>query len=380
MTALPQPGFLFTILSFIAVIGLLVTVHEFGHYIVGRWFGVKAETFSIGFGRELLGFTDRRGTRWKLAALPLGGYVKFAGDMNAAGQESPEVSAMNPAERARTLNAQPLYARAAIVAAGPGINFLFAILIFAALFMFVGRSFTPPVVAAVQPGSAAAAAGIAPGDRIVALGGARIGRFEDLTRVVAMSTGAPLIAEIERGGETLRRTITPRMVDDKDEFGNAFRTGRLGVLAAARSERERMGPLTAIVTATHEVFRLVPLMAEGVWQVVTGERSFSELGGPIKVAQYSGQQASLGWEAFVPFIAIISINLGFVNLLPIPVLDGGHLAMYALQAVRRRPLGQRAQQLAFTSGFAALLTFMVAKTVDDLGSFGVWQHLAGLVG
>lgn len=381
MTAvLPQPGLLFTILSFIAVIGLLVTVHEFGHYLAGRAFGVKADAFSVGFGKELLGFTDRRGTRWKLSALPLGGYVKFAGDMNAASMPSPAIAQMTREERALTLNAQPLYAKAAIIAAGPLINFLFAILIFATLFTAVGRSYTPAVVDAVQRGSAAAVAGFMPGDRIVALDSAAVARFEDLTRTVALSTGKPIRAEVLRAGRSVTLTVTPKIVQEKDNFGNTYTTGRLGIAGGQHTERERMNPVHALIVATGEVVRLIPVMAQGIWQVITGERSFSEMGGPLKVAQISGQQASLGWQSFVPFVALISINLGFINLLPIPVLDGGHLAMYALEGVRRRPLGQRAQELAFMSGFAALFTFMVAKTLNDLGSFGLWHRLAGLIG
>jgi len=362
------------------VIGLLVTVHEFGHYLAGRAFGVKADAFSVGFGKELLGFTDRRGTRWKLSALPLGGYVKFAGDMNAASMPSPAIARMTREERAVTLNAQPLYAKAAIIAAGPLINFLFAIVVFAALFMAVGRSYTPAVSDAVQPGSAAAAAGFKPGDRIVALDGAAVTRFEDLARTVALSTGKPIRAEVLRAGRSVTLTVTPKIVQEKDNFGNTYTIGRLGILGGQQTERERMNPVRAVVVATGEVVRLIPVMAQGIWQVITGERSFSGMGGPLKVAQISGQQASLGWQSFVPFVALISINLGFINLLPIPVLDGGHLAMYALEGVRRRPLGQRAQELAFMSGFAALFTFMVAKTLNDLGSFGFWHRLVGLIG
>lgn len=377
--ALPQPGVLFTIASFVLVIALLVTVHEFGHYLVGRWFGVKAETFSLGFGKELAGFTDGRGTRWKLSALPLGGYVKFAGDMNAASMPA-DTSQLPPEEYARTLNAKPLWQRAAIVAAGPMTNFLFAILVFALLFMGVGRSYTPAVVDAVQPGSAAAAAGLKPGDRVVSFDGVSIARFEDLTRVVALNTGVPIVAEIERGAQRLKVTVTPRVVSDHDGFGNSYKTARLGILGGRETAREHLSPPRAIWVATTETVHMIPTMAEGIWQVIAGQRSFSEMGGPIKVAQYSGQQASLGWQAFVPFIAIISINLGFINLLPIPVLDGGHLAMYAIEGVRRRPLSRRAQELAFMSGFAALFTFMVAKTVNDLGSFTIWHRLAGLIG
>lgn len=377
---LPQPGLIFTIASFVAMLGVLVTVHEFGHYIAGRAFGVRADVFSIGFGKELLGVTDRRGCRWKVSALPLGGYVKFAGDMNAASMPSPEVAAMSLEERAVTLNAQPLWARAVIIAAGPAINFAFAIAIFAVLFATLGRSVVPPVVAGVQPGSAAAAAGIHAGDRFVSIDGTPVERFDDLARVVAINTGHAVLASVKRADQTLHLVITPKVMQERDEFGNPYTVGRLGIAFAGKAERERMGPLRAIAVATKQTFDLVPVMAKGIWQVIAGERRFSELRGPVGMAQVVGQQASLGWQSFVPFVALISINLGFINLLPIPVLDGGHLAMYALEGVRRRPLGKRAQELAFMSGFALLLTFMFLKTVNDLGSFGLWRHLAGLIG
>ena len=375
---LPQPGFLFTILSFALVIGVLVTIHEFGHYLAGRWFGVKADTFSIGFGRELAGFTDRRGTRWKLAALPLGGYVKFAGDANAASMPG-TVDHLSPDERARTLNAKPVWQRAVIIAAGPLTNFLFAILIFAALYMSYGRPFTPAILTAVEAGSPAQAGGLRAGDRIVELDGGSVTRFEDLTRAVAINTGTPIAIAIERDGVRRDLVIAPRAVDDRDRFGNEFRTGRLGVQGSL-SASEQLGPLRAVAYATKDVILLVPMMVEGIVQVVTGDRSVKELGGPLKIAQFSGQQASLGPIELVQFVAFVSINLGFINLLPIPVLDGGHLLFYAIEGVRRRPLGQRAQELAFMSGFAALMSFMVFVTWNDLSSFGVWKHLAGLVG
>lgn len=377
-TVLPQPGFLYTVAMFIAVIGVLVTIHEFGHYLAGRWFGVKAETFSVGFGKELLGFTDRRGTRWKLSALPFGGYVKFAGDLNAASQPG-EVDHLPPAERALTLNAKPLWQKAVIVAAGPITNFIFAIAIFAAFFTLNGRPYTPAVVGQIVAGSPAAKAGLQPGDRILSLGGAEVTRFEDVVRVVVTNTGTPIATRIERGGQQIELTLTPAIVSEKDEFGNAYTKGQLGVGAGAR-ERETMGPLTAVVAATGEVADLTVLIAGTLWQVVSGDRSVDELGGPLKIAQVSGQQASLGLASLVSFMALVSINLGFINLLPIPMLDGGHLVLYAIEGVRRRPLDRRVQELAFMSGFAALMTLMLFLTWNDLSSFGVWRQLAGLVG
>ena len=376
--ALPHPNILFTIVSFIVVIALLVTVHEFGHYLAGRWFGVKAETFSIGFGKELLGFTDRRGTRWKVSALPLGGYVKFAGDMNAASMPA-DISHLPPQEQARTLNAKPLWQKAVIIAAGPLTNFLFAVLVYAGLFMSVGREIETPlpsIIGEVAAHSPAAAAGLRAGDRITAVDGVGVTRFDALPPLVARAHGQPVRLEIVRGQAAMAAVLTPALID-----GPGGRQPRLGIAPAPIAQRyERLGPLAALAGGVVRVAELVPMMADGLWQVIAGRASFSEMGGPIKIAQISGQAASLGAGTFASFIAIVSINLGFINLLPIPVLDGGHLAMYALQGVRRRPLSKRAQELAFMSGFAALFTFMIAKTVDDLGSFGLWHRLAGLIG
>lgn len=374
-----QPGLLYTILNFAIVIGLLVTIHEFGHYLAGRWFGVKAEAFSVGFGKELLGWTDKRGTRWKLAALPLGGYVKFAGDQNATGVPESDLSQVPAEDRAHALQAKPLWQRAVIVAAGPVTNFVFAILIFAGFFLISGHPYTPPVATAVVAGSPAAAAGLQPGDRIVAIDGARTARFEDIVANIKLNTGTPVMLQVERGPDRLSLAVTPRIVEQKDAFGNAFKTSQLGVAGTA-SAFERVGPLRAVGLAVTETFGLVRMIVQALGQIFSGERGMDELGGPLKIAQMSGQAAALGSSTLIYFIALMSINIGFINLLPVPVLDGGHLLLYAVEGARRRPLSQRAQELAFMSGFAALLTLMLVLTWNDLASFGVWRHLAGLVG
>lgn len=375
---LPQPGLLFTVAMFVLVIGVLITIHEFGHYLAGRYFGVKAEAFSMGFGRELVGFTDRRGTRWKLSALPFGGYVKFAGDMNAAGQPA-DLEQYPKAERDGLFQSKPLWQRAIIVAAGPATNFAFAILVFFAFFLTVGRAYTPPVIAEVAPQSAAAVAGMQPGDRIVRLGSAEISRFEDIERAMALSTGEPLAAIVERDGRSVALTVVPRMVERRDEYGQPYRIAQLGVVRGGR-EFARLGPVAAAGAAVHETWTITKLIPKVIGQIVTGERSARELGGPLKIGQMSGQRAAMGLPELVAFMALVSINLGFMNLLPIPVLDGGHLALYAVEAVRRRPLGARAQELAFVSGFAALVSFMLFVTWNDLASFGVWERLTKLVG
>jgi regulator of sigma E protease len=377
--ALQQPSFLYTVAMFAVVIGVLVFIHELGHYLAARMFGVRAETFSIGFGRELVGWTDRRGTRWKLSVLPLGGYVKFVGDMNASSQPSPEVEHLPANQREGIFAFKPLWQKAIIVAAGPLINFAFAIAIFAAFFMIYGHAYTPPTVAQVVPGSPAAAAGLKPGDRFLSIDGADVDRFEDVVRIVTLNPGHPVVAEIERGGAELRLTITPATLLEEDRFGNRYTRGQLGVASGGRVIAER-GPLAAVWYAVDETVMMTRAMADTMVQVVTGRRSVEELGGPLKIAQFSGQQASMGLPNFIQFMALISINLGFINLLPVPMLDGGHLFLYAVEGLRRRPLSPKFQEWAFMSGFAALISLMLFLTWNDLASFGVWEHLAGLLG
>lgn len=365
-----QPGLLFTLGTFAVVIGTLVFVHEFGHYGMARLFGIKVDTFSVGFGREVVGFTDRRGTRWKLGWLPLGGYAKFAGDMNAASQPDPALAALPQSEKAELFQFRPAWQRALVVAAGPLINFLFAILIFAAFFMTAGHEYTPPVVGQVQAGSAAAVGGLQPGDRIIEIDGKAARRFEDVVREVRMNTGTPMEVVVERAGAERQLTVTPKLLSGIDYFGNRYTIGRIGV-AGGRPVVEQRGPLEAIGYAVLEVGTITRAMWDGLVQVVTGRRDIAELGGPVKIAQFSGQSAALGLDSFVTFIALISINLGFINLLPIPMLDGGHLLLYAVEAVRRRPLNPKVQEWAFMSGFALLMTLMIFLT---------WQDLAGLFG
>jgi regulator of sigma E protease len=375
---LEQPGLLFTVATFAIVIGVLVFVHELGHYLAGRLFGVKAESFSIGFGREILGWTDRQGTRWKVSLLPLGGYVKFAGDANAASQPG-TVDHLSDEERAHTLNGRPVWQRAIVVAAGPLTNFLFAIGIFAAFFSLYGRPYTPAVVAEVVPGTPAAAAGLQAGDRIVELGGQSIDRFEDLLRVVTLNPGHQLRAQVDRGGELVSLQVRPATIEEVDRFGNRYSRGQLGVKSAGQ-EVEQVDPFSAVAYAAQETVMLTRMMADSLVQIITGRRSVDELGGPLKIAQFSGQQASMGLASLIQFMALISINLGFINLLPVPMLDGGHLLLYAVEGLRRRPLDAKVQELAFACGFALLISLMLFLTWKDLASFGLWDHLAGLLG
>ncbi|MDI1295670.1 MAG: RIP metalloprotease RseP [bacterium] len=374
-----NPGFLMTVLAFVAVIGPLVFVHELGHYLVGRWCGVKAEAFSIGFGPEIVAWVDKRGTRWRIAALPLGGYVRFKGDMNAASQTDPAWLELPASERAESFPGKPLWQRAAIVAAGPAINFLFAIAILATFAVLHGESRTPAVAGQVQPGSAAAAVGLKAGDRIVSLGGREMTTFDDIRLYAQIRPGEPVDMVIERDGKQFARQGQIGSVEEDDGFGNKFRIGRLG-LAPGAPVVEPVSLLRAPVLAVERTATIVRTMVETMGQIIFGQRSVKELGGPLKIAEVSGQAATLGLEGFITFMALISINLGFINLLPIPMLDGGHLLFYAVEAVQRRPVSPNVQEWAYRSGLAALLTMMIFVTFNDLSSFGLWERLSGLIG
>lgn len=374
-----SPGFLLTVLAFVLVIGPLVFVHEMGHYLAGRRFGVKAEVFAIGFGREVFGWTDRRGTRWKVGWLPLGGYVRFAGDMNAVSQPSADWLALPAEERNATFQAKPVWQRAIIVAAGPVVNFLAAILILMGFAIAYGDSRTPPVVGEVMAGSAAAAAGVRAGDTIVSLGGRRVDTFEDMLGYTRIRPGQPVDIVLMRGGrrETHRATIgTDRQ---RDRFGNSYSVGRLGI-GAAEAVTVPVSVLEAPGVALRRTGDILSMMIDTIGQVIVGKRSVGELGGPLSIAKVSGEQITLGAEAFVFLIALVSINLGFINLLPVPMLDGGHLLFYAIEAVRRRPVGPQAQEWAYRGGLAALLALMLVVTFNDLGNLGLWRGLAGLIG
>jgi regulator of sigma E protease len=367
-----SPSLLVTLIGFVLVLGPLVLVHELGHYLVGRLFGVKADAFSIGFGKEVTGWTDRRGTRWKLSALPLGGYVQFAGDMNAVSM--PDADAMDgltPTERAQLFQAKPLWQRALIVAAGPVTNLVFAVAIFAAFNAVYGKPVALPEIMEFTPNSAAQQAGLRVGDRIVAIDSQPIGNFTDIPPLIVPYPGKLVTIAVERDGQRLQVPVRIRSAVERDRFGNEARVGRLGI-GGGRGELVPVGPVEAIGLGVEQTAGIVRMTVTGIGQIFAGERSVRELGGPIKIAKYSGEQLSLGWQSFVSFVALISINLAFINLLPIPALDGGHLAFYAAEAVRRKPLDLRSQEWAFRTGLALVLALMLFVTINDLVTLPVF--------
>lgn len=369
--ATESPHILLTLLAFLALIGSLVVVHELGHYAVGRWFGVKAEKFSIGFGPQIWGRVDKRGTLWRVGLLPLGGFVQFAGDMNPASQADENWKQLPEHERSQTFQSKTLWQRALIVFAGPAVNFILAILIAMGFLLAFGKSVTPPVVDVVQPNSAAAVAGLQTGDRILTLNDRRVETFDAMASEVIMIPGEKIVLEIERDGALIVKEAIIAEAIEVDRFGNEYRIGRLGI-GASKTEIREVGLLEAPWAAVVQTGNILRQQVIGLGQIISGRRPISELGGPLKIAKVSGEAMSIGILTFISLAALVSINLGFINLLPIPMIDGGHLLLYAIEAVRRRPATPKVQEWAFRAGFAMLAAFMIMVTFNDLASFGLF--------
>lgn len=361
------------VIPFLVILSVVVFVHEYGHYWVARRNGVKVETFSIGFGRELFGFNDRHGTRWKVSLVPLGGYVKMLGDADAT-SATPDAATASLAE---SFPAKSVWQRMAIVVAGPAANFLFAIVVLSFLFMLSGRPFTPAVVGEVSPDSPAAAAGLEPGDRIAAIDGATLDSFESLQAKVRESAEVPLLFTIERQGQSFDVTVTPALNEIEDRFGNTHRVGLIGI-SRTGVEFHRSNPGMAVFQAAGETWRMVTATLGALGEMIVGSRGTEELGGPLRIAQMSGTIAQDGLVPAIWFTAILSINLGLINLFPIPMLDGGHLVLYTIEAARGRPLGERSQEMAFRVGLAMVLTLMIFATWNDLVQMNIIRFFAGL--
>jgi len=362
-------SFFYSAIWFVVILTVLVFVHEFGHYLVARWNRVRVEVFSIGFGPELFGWWDRAGTRWKFSTIPLGGYVKMFGDSDASsGLPTAGLARLAPSEREVSFHYKRLGQRAAIVSAGPIANFLFAIVVLALLFMTSGQPFTPPEVGQVQPESAAEQGGILPGDVIVSIDGRTIQRFEDVQQAVRLNPNVPMTIVVRRDAQEKTLQVTPSRTELTDRFGNRYEVGLLGI-ARSGMEYAKRDPLTAVVQAGAETWNLTAGTLGALWQMVQGTRGTDELGGPLRIAQMSGEVAQSGVVAVFWFMAVLSINLGLINLFPVPILDGGHLLFYAAEALRGKPLGQRAQEYGFRIGFALVLTLMVFATWNDVVHF-----------
>jgi regulator of sigma E protease len=450
----------FFAMAFLLVLTPIVFIHELGHFLVARWCGVKIKDFSIGFGREIFGFYDRHGTRWRFSWIPIGGYVRFMDDDNAASFPSREsLERMTPAERVGAFQTKPLWARAAIVAAGPIANFLLAIVIFTLMFIFIGERVVPSRVGAVEPGGPAAAAGFQPNDLIVSIDGRQVRSFADMDRIITLNADRDLAFEVDRGGRTVelkatpvwseaadpsgkklkRVTIgveppaappriggvergepaadagfqvgdvivridgapvrsftemfrivsanagreltfevdragtplhlkaTPKAREVTDQSGAKVTQGRLGIKSAPEGEYRRYGPVVALGQAVNRTYSLIVDSVTGLYQIATRRMPADQLRGPLGIAEMSGQVATWGPVALITFVALISVAIGFFNLLPVPVLDGGHLLFYAIEAVRGgRPLSERTQEISFRIGLALVLLLFVFVTVIDV--------------
>lgn len=361
------PAVLTTFIAFLVVLTLVVFVHELGHFLVARWNGVRVDVFSIGFGPRLFGVRDRHGTEWRFSAIPLGGYVKFFGDAGPSSARADDEQEMTPEERAVAFHYKSVWQRMAIVFAGPLANMVFSIVVFAGVYWGVGIMMTPPVVSSVQPDSAAAEAGIQEGDHILQVNGTPIERFEDIQHLIPLTNGESITITLRRNAETLTVTATPRVQTITDELGETRQQAVLGIAAnASGQDLVRLGPVQAVGQAFEQAYKVVHATGVTVGQMIAGERGTEDLGGPVRIAQMSGQVAELGFVSLLLFSAFLSVNLGLINLLPVPVLDGGHLVFYAIEAVRGEPVGERAQEYGFRLGLVFLVGLMVFVTWNDL--------------
>ncbi len=358
------------IVPFLFVLTIVVFFHEFGHFLVARRCGIRVLTFSLGFGPELAGFNDRHGTRWKISAIPLGGYVKFFGDENAASvPDHAAAAAMNEQEKKDSFIGKSVAQRAAVVVAGPLANFVLAIVIFALLFMTVGKPTATARVDSVLPNSAAAAAGFQSGDLVTEIGGEKIDSFADMQRIVSLSAGDPLSIVVERHNQLITLKATPQLKNMKDAFGNVHRIGVLGIsrsMAPGDIRTKRLGPVDAFSQGAQETWFVIDRTMAYIGGVFAGRESASQLGGPLRIAEVSREVASVGFAALMHLTAVLSISIGLLNLFPIPLLDGGHLLFYGIEAARGRPMSERAQEVGFRIGLAIVVMLMIFATFNDI--------------
>jgi regulator of sigma E protease len=369
------------VVPFVIVLGILVFVHEFGHYIVARINGVRVLDFSIGFGPELFGWEDSHGTRWKVCLAPLGGYVRMFGDMDPASAkhiEDDEDIELTEEEKEQAFFTQPVGKRAAIVAAGPLINVLFAVLLYMGLFMAVGQPYAPTIVGGVVEDTAAARAGLQPDDKIIAINGQSVNKFQDLQRFVRLNMGKEITITVNRDDQEKTLTAVPEVVTQEDRFGFKHKFGRLGIVSVGEVDMRRLGPGQATVAAFEETWEITAGTFKGLWQMVTGVRGVEELGGILRIGILAGEFAESGLASAIDFTALLSINLALINLFPIPLLDGGHLLFYGMEALRGRPVNETVQEVAYRIGFSLIIGLMVLATWNDLVQLEFFSYVKGL--
>lgn len=363
-------GFFSYALPAIFVFTTVVFFHELGHYAVGRLCNVGIDAFAIGFGKELVGYTDKRGCRWKLCLIPLGGYVKFHGDENAASvPDSDRIAGMSGEAKATTLAAKPVMQRIAVVAAGPAASFLLAVLIFAGMFIVSGRPQIPAKVSEVIENSAAQEAGLQAGDLILSVDGEDIESFTELQRIVTGSADTLIELVVERGGISVTLEATPRRQQISDGFGNSQFVGVLGVRQSIEREDivyKQFNLFTAVIEGAKETGFIVSRTLQYIYGIISGKESADQLGGPIRVVNMSGQVAAIGFVALLNLTAVLSASIGLINLFPIPMLDGGHLAFYTIEIIRGKPLSERAQDFGFKAGLAVILALFLFVNWNDV--------------
>lgn len=369
------------LLAFLFVLTVVVFFHELGHFLVARWCGVSVKAFSIGFGPEIFGFYDRKGTRWRVAWIPLGGYVKFMDDENAASVPSQEaLRNMSVAERAGSFHAKPLWQRAAVVAAGPIANFLLAIAIFAVMAYLWGVTIMEPRVGQVTPNSPAAKAGFLAGDLVVSIDGTQIDEFSDLQRIIVLSPGRELTFVVERGGALYTLVVRPEMREHSDKIAGKTTRPLIGIQSSSKTAKvisREVGAGEALSLGVGRTWEIISGTLTYLGDVVRSRQSADQLGGPIRIADVSGKVAALGLDYLINLIAVISVSVGLINLFPIPLLDGGHLLFYAIEAIRRKPLSEQTQEMGFRIGLAIVLMLMVFTTFNDLPILKGWIFGAG---
>ena len=357
---------LHNIFSFVVIISVIVFIHEFGHFLVARLCGVKVDEFAIGFGRELIGFTDKKGTRWKICPIPFGGYVKMFGDKNGSSIPDEDLLAqMSVAEKKVSFLGKTVWQRMAIVVAGPVANFLLTIFIFTFLFRINGLNTVLPIIDVVAENSAAAESGLKKGDRILSINGKEISAFEEVRELVTLSVDKELQLIILRNEEEISLTTIPKIQTTKNFFGEEVKVGMLGI-GASKSIHQDLNLGQSFLEANKETYKISIAIFKAIGELITGKRSVDELSGPIKMAKYSGKTVEMGFTVVLWFAAMISLNLGVMNLLPIPVLDGGHLFFYLIEAIRGKPLSQKIQQISFKFGLSLVLTLMLFTTFNDV--------------
>jgi regulator of sigma E protease len=359
-----------TLVPFLFVLTLVVFVHEMGHYLVARLCGIRVLVFSVGFGPELVGWNDRHGTRWKVSAVPLGGYVRFFGDENvASAMDQDAVEAMTAEEKAQSFPGANVWRRAATVAAGPIANFLLAIVIFAVMFGIYGKPEIDPVVSSVVEGSAAAEAGIKPGDVIVAINGSSVDSFDEVRDYVTPRPGVSFVMTVNRDGRDMDFTLVPRLTEIDDPFGNKVEIGLIGIQANvedANFKQLKLTPIEAVAEGAKQSYQVISMAVLGIRGIVTGRQKADQLRGPIGIAQMTSQVATLGFVPLLNLVALLSVSIGFLNLLPIPILDGGHLMFYLVEVVRGKPVSEKAQDIAFRIGLSLLLALLLFVTWNDV--------------